>query len=221
MFRRLSAPTQVQRGPKGLVISALNMHQPGVTRRPIRQMTGEAEFAEVFFDDAVPMPPTASAPKGKAGTLPWCCSASSAASPPSASRCTSAMSSTQIIAAANANGNARDPHHPAETAQAHIGLKIMRYNALRMLATPRRHAQRRGLHLQTFLVTLASRSRRAGHGRAGPGRRNRSETTASCRRLPTMHLMSRADTIYAGTDQIQRNIIAERALGLPREPRGK
>ncbi|MBY2930014.1 hypothetical protein FIM10_15790, partial [Sphingomonadales bacterium 56] len=30
----------------------------------------------------------------------------------------------------------------------------------------------------------------------------------------------RSDTIYAGTDQIQRNIIAERGLAMPREPRG-
>ena len=38
--------------------------------------------------------------------------------------------------------------------------------------------------------------------------------------LPNLFLYSRADTIYGGTNQIQRNQIAERGLGLPREPRG-
>jgi alkylation response protein AidB-like acyl-CoA dehydrogenase len=35
-----------------------------------------------------------------------------------------------------------------------------------------------------------------------------------------LFLFSRADTIYGGSDQVQRTIIAERVLGLPREPKG-
>ncbi|GAA3058294.1 hypothetical protein GCM10020000_46290 [Streptomyces olivoverticillatus] len=37
--------------------------------------------------------------------------------------------------------------------------------------------------------------------------------------LQRLFLFTRADTIYGGSDEIQRNIIAERALGLPKEPR--
>ena len=37
--------------------------------------------------------------------------------------------------------------------------------------------------------------------------------------MQRMFLYTRADTIYGGSNQMQRNIIGERALGLPKEPR--
>jgi alkylation response protein AidB-like acyl-CoA dehydrogenase len=38
--------------------------------------------------------------------------------------------------------------------------------------------------------------------------------------LQRIFLFARADTIYGGSDEVQKNILAERVLGLPREPKG-
>jgi alkylation response protein AidB-like acyl-CoA dehydrogenase len=126
----------------------------------------------------------------------------------------------EIIAAAKANGKANDPVTRQKIAQAHAGLKIMRYNALRMLANAESSAL--SPEAYTYKLYWSRWHRDLGElamdvlGQEGEIGINEERMGA----LATMYLMSRADTIYAGTDQIQRNIISERALGLPREPRG-
>jgi alkylation response protein AidB-like acyl-CoA dehydrogenase len=126
-----------------------------------------------------------------------------------------------IIAAAKANGSAHDPLIRQRLAKAEIGLRLMRYGAMRMLSNTD-HARPDGAAL-TYKIQWASWRRSLGElamdvlGQAG-------EITDAAGydwpTLPNLFLYSRADTIYGGTNQIQRNIIAERALGMPREPRG-
>jgi alkylation response protein AidB-like acyl-CoA dehydrogenase len=96
----------------------------------------------------------------------------------------------------------------------------MHYNALRMLANAENSALSPAAY--TYKLYWSRWHRDLGElamdvlGQEGEIGINEERMGA----LATMYLMSRADTIYAGTDQIQRNIISERALGLPREPRG-
>jgi alkylation response protein AidB-like acyl-CoA dehydrogenase len=118
-------------------------------------------------------------------------------------------------------GQRRRPesHVCARLAHAWMGLKVMRYNALRMLSGPQDGSlQRPAMIYKYYWVQLASRSGQACHGCPRSRWRHRRERPVRTR-LQQLFLFSRADTIYAGTNEIQLNIIAERALGMPREPR--
>lgn len=208
-------------GPKGLSFLLVNMHQPGVTAKPIRQMTGESEFAEVFFDGAVAREGDRIGAEGDGWKVAMALLGFERGVSTLAQQMQFRNELDQIIGIAKTNGSARNPLIRQRLAQAHVGLKIMRYNALRMLA----NAETGVLSPEAYTYKLywSTWHRDLGElamdvmGQTGEIGENEERFPA----LTNMYLMSRADTIYAGTNQIQRNIIAERALGLPREPRGK
>jgi alkylation response protein AidB-like acyl-CoA dehydrogenase len=207
------------RGNRGLSYLLIPLRQSGISIRPIREMTGEAEFNEIFFAAArTPQDNLVGAPgegwKVAMGTLGFERGVSTLGQ-----QMAFRNELDQIIAAARANGTASDSTIRQRIAEAHIGLKIMRYSALRMLSAA---AGSLSPEAFTYKIYWATWRRKLGElamdvlgppGEAAPGGRELGALTK-------MYLFARADTIYGGTNQIQRNLIAERALGLPKEPRG-
>jgi alkylation response protein AidB-like acyl-CoA dehydrogenase len=208
-------------GPKGLSFLLVDMNQPGVEARSIRQMTGEAEFAEVFFDGAVATAADLVGAEGDGWKVAMTLLGFERGVSTLAQQMHFRNELDEIVEAARANGKASDAVTRQKLAKAHAGLKIMRYNALRMLA----NAESGALSPEAYTYKLYwSRWHRDLGELAMDVLGQEGEIALPDGRmppLPNMYLMSRADTIYAGTDQIQRNIISERALELPREPRGK
>ena len=208
-------------GNKGLSFLMVPMDQPGVDARPIRQMTGEAEFAEVFFDGAQALAIDRIGAEGEGWKVAMALLGFERGVSTLAQQMQFKNELDDIIAIAKANGKAQDPLTRQKIATAHAGLKIMRYNALRMLSGGEANPELSGaaytykLYWSRWHVALGDLAM-AVMGQEGEIGIN-DERMGS---LTTMHLMSRSDTIYAGTDQIQRNIIAERGLAMPREPRG-
>jgi len=208
-------------GNKGLSFLMVPMDQPGVTPRPIRQMTGEAEFAEVFFDGAEALAIDRIGQEGEGWKVAMALLGFERGVSTLAQQMQFKNELDDIIAIAKANGSASDPLTRQKIAKAHAGLKIMRYNALRMLSGGENNPELTGA-AYTYKLYWSQWHKALGElamevmGQQGETGINEERFDS----LTTMYLMARSDTIYAGTDQIQRNIIAERGLGLPREPRG-
>ncbi|MFT5695465.1 MAG: alkylation response protein AidB-like acyl-CoA dehydrogenase [Myxococcota bacterium] len=205
---------------RGISYILVPMNQEGVEIRPIEQMTGDSEFSEVFFNDA--RTHIDNIVGGENGG--WKVSMGTLAFERGASTLGQQMlfnnELEHIIAIAKENGKAKDPIIRQRIADAWIGLRLQRYNALRMLsgaegAVPGRESMITKLSWATWHRDLGKLAMdvMGAHSELAEGAPYELDA------LQRMYLFTRSDTIYAGSNEIQRNIISERALGMPREPR--
>ncbi|MCB2088133.1 MAG: acyl-CoA dehydrogenase family protein [Sphingomonadaceae bacterium] len=209
------------KGPKGLTFLMMELDQPGIEVRPIEQINGDAEFNETFFDGARCPEDSLIGAVGDGWKIAMGLLSFERGVSTLGQQMAFRNELDEIIAAAKANGAANDPLIRQRIAKAETGLRLMRYGALRMLSNTD-HSKVDGAAL-TYKIQWASWRRSLGElamdvlGQAGEVTDNPNYEWSV---LPNLFLYSRADTIYGGTNQIQRNLIAERGLGLPREPRG-
>jgi len=203
---------------KGISYLLVPMDQPGVEIRPIRQITGTEEFAEVFFDGA------RTAAENVVGGVNngWKVAMGTLAFERGASTLGQQLAFhnelAAVITAAKARGASEEPALRQRLADLWIRLQIMRLNALRTLTKMGRgELSREGMVTKLYWATWHRELGEAAMEVMGMDAELMDG--AELTELQRLFLWTRCDTIYAGTNQVQRNIIGERALGLPREPR--
>jgi alkylation response protein AidB-like acyl-CoA dehydrogenase len=130
-----------------------------------------------------------------------------------------------VVALAKQNGAIGDPVLRDRLAGLKAELEVMRFTALRSLSavTAGDDSSAGGGAASIFKLVWANWHKRLGEvamevrGLDGLVAKAAPYELDDWQRL---YLFSRSDTIYGGSDEVQRNILAERVLGLPREPKG-
>jgi alkylation response protein AidB-like acyl-CoA dehydrogenase len=204
---------------RGLSYLLVPMRQPGVEIRPLVQITGDSEFSEVFFDGAR----TAAEHVVGAPGEGWRVAMGTLAFERGASTLGQQLSFRNelqaVVEIAQANGAAQDPAIRQRLADAWIGLEIMRLNALRGLSHGERgDLGRTGMIAKLYWATWHRALGELAMDVLGDDANRLAGAPYELTALQRLFLFTRADTIYAGSNEIQRNLIAQRALGLPREP---
>lgn len=207
-------------GHHGLCFLLVPMHQPGISVRPIEQLTGTSEFNEVFFDEAETAAENLLGAPGDGWRIAMALLGFERGVSTLGQQMQFHNELDEIIRIARANGSARDPLLRQRLAEAWGGLKVLRYNSLRMLSGE----QDGSLRPEALIYKLCWSEWHARLGKLamdvlGAEAEILDGSPYQLSRLQGLFLFSRSDTIYGGSNEIQRNLIAERALGLPREPK--
>ena len=225
---------------KGISYLLVPMKQPGIEVRPIIQVDGSAEFNEVFFTDA-------RCPKDNVvGGVNngWVVAMTTLGF----ERGTSATTGhrrfekelNSIIKTAQNNSKITDPKIRQGIAKAYSKVKIMQINGLRSLTSAlnndnsaaglsatnkmywseyHRDTMELAIDILGMNGQILTGSLNSGESPL-PGLANRTVLkNYPASMLQASFFFSRSETIWGGTAQIQRNIVAERILGLPKEPK--
>ena len=209
---------------RGLSYLLVPMDQPGIEIRPIRQITGGSEFNEVFFSEARTgienvVGDVDGGWRVAMGTLAFERGASTLGQ-----QLTFEHELRSLVAVARERGLLTDAAYRQRVAQAWIALRVMRFHALRSLTAMEHGTVSRetaihklywaGVHQRLGELAIDALGSDALVADASPDAPASDAST-----FARLFLWSRADTIYGGSDEIQRNVIGERALGLPPEPK--
>jgi alkylation response protein AidB-like acyl-CoA dehydrogenase len=213
----------------GLSYLLVPMRQAGITVRPIRQLTGTSEFNEVFFDQARTRRDMVVGEVGDGWRVAMATLAIERGVSTLGQQVGYQRELDALIAEARRTGAARDPLLRDRLARAWIGLQAMREQVLAMLSsdavpawgtTPGSPAG----SAASVVKLLWSRWHRDLGELAmdimGPASMLAEGPPYDLSEWQRLYLFSRADTIYGGSAEIQRGIIADRTLGLPRQARG-
>ena len=206
---------------RGLSYLLVDMHSPGITVSPLRQITGESEFGEVFFDGVrVPAGNLVGGP-GQGWMI--------AMDTLSHERGTFGLRRHLEISAPfgdaiDALRRAQAPLPPrlAETlGRARVAERVLRAQVIATLDRAAAHSEPSPLDSVDKLVLSWAEQEIFGAMREllGPMLNDRASNAWGVRAMSAGrdYLYGRAASIYGGTRQIQRNIVADRLLGLPRD----
>ncbi|MQA07129.1 MAG: acyl-CoA dehydrogenase [Pseudonocardiaceae bacterium] len=202
----------------GLSYLLVPMDQPGVRVRPIVQLTGTSEFNEVFFDGARTGRDMVVGEVGDGWRVAMATLGFERGVATLGQQVGFRRELDGIVALARETGADTDPVLRDKLTRAHIGLEVMRAHATRTLGAegaPGAEASVAKLFWASWHRALGELAMEV----AGAASMVTGAAPGELDEWQRLFLFSRADTIYGGSSEIQRNIIAERVLGLPKEPR--
>ena len=205
---------------RGISYALVPMEGNGVTIRPLKQMSGASGFFEVFLDGA--RAPLFNVIGGLNNG--WRVAMTTLGNERGGSATTQHLRFERefwaLVAAARERGRDHDPLVRQQLAWAYSHVEIMRYQGLRTLAglAAKREPGPEASVNKLFWSEYHRRLGEIAMDVLGPESLVRPEGEGyATNRWQAAFLGSRAGTIYAGSSEIQRNIVGERALGLPRE----